>query len=143
MGEWDFEPGEEKALVISDVTQEQVFNQQTNQVEIVPVIHFDGEKPLIINKTNAKTISTALQEPAPTKWKGQGVILCVQKVKAFGEITGAVRVRPVKPYICADCGGIIRGYSGKSHQEIRDYTRKNYGRQLCASCATKAKQAGT
>lgn len=141
MGEWDFENGEEKPVIITDITQEQIFNQQSQQVEIVPVLHFSGEKPLIVNKTNAKTISKLHEENDWHNWKGKAVILCVQKVKAFGEITGAVRVRPVKPYICADCGGIIAGYGGKSHQEIRDHTLKQYKKQLCAGCAMKAKQA--
>lgn len=141
MGEWDFAAGEEKALIITDITQEQVFNQRTQQVEIVPVLHFGGEKPLIINRTNAKTISALYNEPNWQNWKGKGVLLHVQKIKAFGELTGAVRIRPVKPFFCADCGGIIAGYGGKSHQEVRDGTLKAYKRQLCANCAKKAKEA--
>lgn len=141
MGEWDFAAGEEKPLIITDITQEQVFNQRTQQVEIVPVLHFSGEKPLIINRTNAKTISTLYNEPNWQNWKGKGVLLHVQKIKAFGELTGAVRIRPVKPFFCADCGGIIAGYGGKSHQEVRDGTLKTYKRQLCANCAKKAKEA--
>lgn len=76
------------------------------------------------------------------EWEGVGIILCVQKVRAFGELVDGVRIRPVKPFVCADCGGIITGYGGKSHAEIREYTKNTYKRQLCAACATRAKNAG-
>lgn len=141
LGEWDFQEGEEKPLIIADVTQEQVFNQQTQQVEIRPVLHFENEKPLIVNKTNGAAIQRLFKDKETDNWKGRGIILYAPKIKAFGEIQNAVRVRPVKPFICADCGGIIKGYGGKSHQEVRDGTLKAYNRQLCAECAKKAKQA--
>ena len=141
LGEWDFAEGEEKPVIISDITQEQVFNQQAQQVVVLPVLHFNGEKPLIVNQTNAKTISKLYKENDWQNWKGKAVILCVQKISVGGEIIGAVRIRPVKPFVCADCGGIITGYMGKSHQEVRDGTLKAYKRQLCGECAKKAKEA--
>ena len=143
LGSYAFQPGEEKAVTIAAVKQEEVTNpSEPNKKETCIVAHFQQqEKPLILNKTNCKAIERLTGTPDIEQWPGNGIILCVQRVPAFGELVEAVRIRPVKPYVCSDCKGIITGYGGKTHAEIREYTRKNYGRQLCASCATKAKDA--
>lgn len=149
LGSYAFEPGEEKALTIQAVTQEEVTNPaEPEKKERCIVAHFvQAEKPLILNKTNCKAIEKLTGTPDIESWTGAGIILCVQRVPAFGELVEAVRVRPVKPFLCADCGGVISGFGGKSHAEIREYTRKKYKRQLCAACAEKAAgaadQAGT
>lgn len=138
IGSYAFNPGEEKPLSIKSVGQEEVTNPEGGK-EFCIVAHFQQpEKPLILNKTNCKTIEKLAGTPDIEKWPGVGIILYVQRVKAFGDLVEAVRIRPVKPFTCSDCGGIITGLNGKSHQEIRDYTAKKYGRPLCQMCATKA-----
>jgi hypothetical protein len=140
LGSYAFQPGEEKALTISKVCTEEVTNPaEPDKKENCIVAYFhQPEKPLILNKTNCRSIEKLAGTPDIEQWPGTGIILCVQKVKAFGELVEAVRIRPVKPYVCADCGGIITGYGGKSHAEIREHTKNTYKRQLCAECATKA-----
>ena len=54
-------------------------------------------KPIILNKTNCKTITRLLGTPAIEKWAGQQVKIGVDKVKAFGDVTDALRVRTTKP----------------------------------------------
>lgn len=143
LGSYAFQPGEEKALTIASVGQETVTNPaEPDKKENCIVAHFQQpEKPLILNKTNCKTIEKLTGTPDIEQWPGAGIILCVQRVMAFGELVEAVRIRPVKPFICSDCGGIISGYKDRSHAQIREHTRKEYGRQLCAACATKAAEA--
>ena len=144
LGSYAFQPGEEKPLTISRITQEEVTNPaEPDKKENCVVAYFQQpEKPLILNKTNAKAIARIAGTDDVEQWSGVGIILCVQKVRAFGELVDGVRIRPVKPFICADCGGIITGYGGKSHAEIREHTKNTYKRQLCAACATRAKNAG-
>lgn len=140
LGSYAFQPGEEKAVTIASVGQETVTNPaEPDKKEKCIVAHFEQpEKPLILNKTNCKTIEKLAGTPDIEKWPGVGIILCVQRVSAFGDLVEAVRIRPVKPFLCSDCGGIITGYGGKSHEEIREHTRKTYKRQLCAECAKRA-----
>lgn len=140
LGSYAFQPGEEKPLTIRTINQEEVTNPaEPDKKEKCIVAHFQQpEKPLILNKTNCKAIERLTGTPNIEEWAGAGIILCVQKVPAFGELVEAVRIRPVKPFICADCGGIITGYGGKSHAEIREHTRNTYKRQLCSDCAKKA-----
>ena len=143
IGSYAFLPGEEKPVTIKSVGLEEVTNpEKPDQKESCIVAHFvQPEKPLILNKTNCKQIEKLAGTPDIEQWPGVGIILHVQRVKAFGELVEAVRIRPVKPFICADCGGIITGINGKSHQEIKEYTAKNYGRPLCPGCATAAAAA--
>lgn len=140
LGSYAFQQGEEKPVTISRIAQEEVTNPSQPEIkERCIVAHFQQpEKPLILNKTNCKAIERLAGTPNIEEWAGVGIILCVQKVPAFGDLVEAVRIRPVKPYICADCGGIITGYGGKSHQEIREHTKSTYKRQLCPECAKKA-----
>ena len=138
IGSYAFQPGEEKPVMIKSVGQEEVTNPEGGKESCI-VAHFvQDEKPLILNKTNCKTIEKLAGTPDIEKWPGVGIILYVQRVKAFGGLVEAVRIRPVKPYICSDCGGVITGFKDRSHAEIREHTKKEYGRELCASCATKA-----
>ena len=141
LGSYAFEPGEEKPVTIKAIVQEEVVNpaEPEKGKELCTVAHFvQPVKPLILNKTNSKAIEKLAKTPNVEQWPGVSLILCVQKVKAFGELTDAVRIRPVPPFVCADCGGIITGYGGKSHAEIREHTKKTYKRQLCPECAKKA-----
>ena len=141
MGAYCFLPNEEKAVTISEIKTEKIANPETHTEEEKIVAHFrEAEKPLVLNVTNRRTIAALTESPYLEDWAGHGILLCVQKVKAFGTLTDCVRVRPVKPFICAACGGIITGFEGRSHAEIKDYTVKHYGKPLCAKCATEAKQ---
>jgi hypothetical protein len=54
-------------------------------------------KPIILNKTNCKTITKVLGTPIIERWAGHKVIIGVDKVKAFGDVTDALRVRSTKP----------------------------------------------
>lgn len=138
IGSYAFQPGEEKPVMIKSVGQEEVTNPEGGK-ELCIVAHFQQpEKPLILNKTNCKAIEKISGTPDIERWPGVGIILYVQRVKAFGDLVEAVRIRPVKPFICSDCGGVITGINGKTHQEIKEYTVKNYGRPLCPGCATLA-----
>jgi hypothetical protein len=53
-------------------------------------------KPIILNKTNCKTITRLLGTPAIESWAGKQVKIGVDKVKAFGDVTDALRVRNEK-----------------------------------------------
>jgi hypothetical protein len=53
-------------------------------------------KPIILNKTNCKTITRLLGTPAIEAWSGKQIKIGVDKVKAFGDVTDALRVRNEK-----------------------------------------------
>lgn len=103
------------------------------------VIHFkEPEKPLILNKTNAAAIEKALDTPDVEEWPGNCIILCVQTVSSPHGLIDGVRVRPIRPYMCESCGNAIRSADGMTYTEYKHYTKKKYGKSLCAECAAQA-----
>lgn len=66
-----------------------------------PVLHFKapkGTKPLILNKTNWKTIGQVLGSDDADNWAGQSITLFTTEVESFGEMTMGIRVRLRKPH---------------------------------------------
>lgn len=56
-----------------------------------------GQKPFIINATNAKTITKIYGSPYIEDWTGKKITLYVAKVKVAGEAVDALRIRPTAP----------------------------------------------
>lgn len=151
LGEADFAPGQEITVTISAVTREAVKNADGQAEKIV--VHFvENCKPMILNVTNSKAISKVTGEKMVEKWKGARIQLYIDpKVRAFGEIVAALRVRPFaprqnsqtlnsKPVPCEVCGENIKPFGKKSTEEMVAYTKEKYGKAMCSDCATKAAQ---
>ena len=108
-------------------------------------------KPMIVNATNAKTIQKLFKSPYIEDWAGRKIEIYVEKVKAFGELVEALRIKPTipvvnvpqsdKPIKCTDCDADIHGVGDRTAQQIAQYTSEKYGKALCGGCATKAKEA--
>lgn len=97
LGAWDFQPGEEKIAVIKSAAVEKVTGSDGKK-EDCTVVRFSGAiKPLICNVTNAKAISKVAGSPYIENWQGISIQMFTMTVKAFGEETDAVRVRPFAP----------------------------------------------
>lgn len=89
------QPGQELKLTIERIEKEQVKTAEGSQDCIVA--HFKGgQKGMIINKTNAKIISKVLDTPYIEEWIGKSIIIYAAKVKAFGELIDALRVKNQK-----------------------------------------------
>lgn len=99
LGSWFFKPNQEIVLTISDVVRKEVKNDKGKKdVCTVATFKEPGVKPMIINPTNAKTISKIYGSPYLSDWVGKKIQLYVQKnVEAFGERVDAVRIRPASP----------------------------------------------
>lgn len=94
-GSWDLPEGKDMIVRIIEIRQEMVQNAQGREEKAVAVI--EGQKPLILNTTNMKSIAKALGTPYVEEWAGRKVQLYSERVAAFGEITEAVRVRDFDP----------------------------------------------
>jgi hypothetical protein len=69
--------------------------QNGDKKEEAMVIYLKGQKPMIVNSTNAKNISKALNSPYIEDWVGKEITLYVAKIRAFGENVDALRVKTV------------------------------------------------
>jgi hypothetical protein len=81
---------------ITHVEVRAVKNQDGKEDDCTVAV-LEGEKPLILNATNAKTIQRLYDTPYIEDWKNLYVTLYAAKVKAFGEIHDAIRIRTRVP----------------------------------------------
>lgn len=143
LGAYAFDRGEEKVGTIRDVRTEMVPGADGKK-ELCTIVYF-GEKdlkPLILNKTNAKTITKLYDTGFVDEWVGKKIKMVVRNIKAFGEMMEAVRIKneiPEKknaaPIKCADCGKTIQAVGGYSAESIAKINKGRYGRELCAECS--------
>lgn len=147
MGDYSIPEGCDLIATIDYVAQEKVTGVG-GKSEIEVVAHFsDGNKPLILNKTNMKTIQKIYKTPYIDDWKGRKIQIYYDPTVKFGrETVGGLRIRPFVPaqqqisLKCSDCGSPITEAFGKSAEWVSMYTHKTYGKELCAECAQKLKE---
>ena len=91
LGAYAFDQGEEKTVTIENVTEEPVTGSDGREADCM-VLHFKepNVKPMILNRTNAKTIEKITGTPYIEEWEGQKIILLADHSKfdrsAFVEI---------------------------------------------------------
>lgn len=147
LGSYAFQPGEEKTLTIKEVKRELVYNPSGSGKEECTVVYFQEDvKPLILNATNAKTITKVWGTPYIEDWPGHKIILKVKKISAFGEMVDAVRVSAERPaneiIICEACGKPIMSAMGHTAEEIAQMSLAKYGKKICIECAKKEAKRG-
>lgn len=96
IGAHDLQPGQELTIVIESVSNEVVkcFDGKSLKEETCIVARFKGaKKPLILNKTNCKIIAKKTDTPYIEEWAGKSITIYAAKVRAFGEMVEAIRVK--------------------------------------------------
>lgn len=141
LGAYSLEDRQDIILTIGRVQSETVTGPEGKKEECLVCHWQEREKPMILNSTNAKMIEKLLGTPYIEQWTGHRIQIGVEKVKAFGDIVDALRIRSFLPkavnVICERCGGEIRPAHGMSSEQLAAYTHRKYGAALCADCATK------
>jgi hypothetical protein len=147
IGAYSLDPGKDLTLTIKDVKREEV-TTEGNRKEMCIIVYFkEDAKPLILNSTNAKTISKLYKTPYIENWSGRAITLFATEVKAFGDTVEALRIRPNIPKTtvvitkCADCNGDIKGYDKFTAEQIAQGSYNKFGKFLCTPCAQKAKES--
>lgn len=135
--------GAEKIVTIKDIDFAECYDERQQQKVKKQTVFFNEEKPLVLNKTNARTLKKLFSPNSdnPADAVGHKVILKVEKVKAFGKTVDAIRIREYSETKCADCGNPILPWAGHSVAEIIEMGQKNCNRALCVDCMKKAKEA--
>jgi len=156
LGSWDFQKGEERTLTISRVVQEEVVDMEKVKKDAKAkksciVAYFrENSKPMILNKTNCKTIQELYKTPIIEKWAGCAITIKVEKVRAFGKMEEALRVKneidepqaepePIPIPLCHDCNNEITAFDKYTAEQIAAVNQKRYGVPLCAECSNKRK----
>lgn len=141
LGAYSIEDGKDLVLTIRNVRQEEVIGTDGKKDECIVCYWVEPQKPMILNATNAKMIQKLLNTPYIEQWAGHKVQIGIEKVKAFGEVVEALRIRKFLPktveIICESCKSNITAANNMSAEQLAAYTSKKYGKKLCAACATK------
>lgn len=144
LGAYSIEDGQDLILTISMVRVEKVVGPDGKAEECI-VAHFTDspdKKPMILNSTNCKTIAKLLGTSYIEEWAGKSIQVGIERVKAFGDVVEALRVRKFLPNVavekCEVCGAKIMPANGMTSKQLATYTTKKYGAKLCAKCATDA-----
>lgn len=149
LGAYSLQPGQEIVLTIARAGKEAVMGADGKKEDCM-VIHFaeKGVKPMVVNATNAKAITKVAGTPYIEDWTGCRIQIYAEKVRAFGDVVDALRVRSHKPKAaapapkCEECGNEVKAAFNKTAQALAQYTTERYGRTLCADCAAKAAGEG-
>lgn len=151
LGSWDLyeQPNQEVTLTIEKIVDEDVVTNGTKERCTVCYWTDKAYKPMIWNLTNKKGVAKLYHTKISEQLVGKSVIVGIDKVKAFGDVHDALRIRKripkaAEPVKCEDCGGIIKSEGGMTAEGIIARTKQRYKACLCFSCATaraeKAKQ---
>jgi hypothetical protein len=143
LGSWDLEelPEKEVTLTIAKIVDEDVVTAGTKERCTVCYWTDKAYKPMIWNVTNKKTVARLYHTKDTEQLVGKSLVVGIEKVKAFGDVHDALRIRKripkaAEPVKCEDCGGIIKSEGGMTVEAIVARTKSRYKACLCFSCAT-------
>jgi len=149
LGAYSLDDGKEIVLTIREVKMEPVIGSDGKREDCAVCYWQENEKPMIMNTTNLKMVAKLTGSPYIEKWPGTPVQIGTEKVRAFGTVTDALRIRDVKPsktakeapIACEECGQVIQPCFGMSASQWAKYSKEKMGRCLCEDCANKAAEA--
>lgn len=144
LGGWSFQGGD-KTLTIKSIGKQEMYDMETGGQKTGITLMFEEEElPMVMNITNASTIAEVLGTNIVEDWIGHKIIVGTSRIKAFGKMHDAIRVRNQKPdedeYICEECGSILKSAAGKQPSELAEISKRNTGKILCLACMKKAKE---
>ena len=96
LGSHNLNESEELIGEISEVGIQQIKDPRTGKNEEVPVIRFANAPPMVLNKTNSRSIAMIYGDRYES-WIGCSIQIYAAKIKAFGEEQMALRVREAIP----------------------------------------------
>ena len=144
LGAYSLDPGKDMVLTIRQVRKEMITGADGKKEECIVCRWQEDQKPMILNRTNCKTISKLLKTPYIEHWAGHRIQIGAEMVSAFGEKVEALRVRNRLPedvkVACAECGQLLTPAFSMTVSQLAEYTLKKYGLRLCADFAKEAKE---
>lgn len=93
IGAYSLEDGKDLTVSIEKVIREMVTGDGGKKEECT-VAYLVGHKPLILNRTNAKTITKIYNSPYIEDWSGKKITLYATTTRVAGETVECLRIRP-------------------------------------------------
>lgn len=131
--------GAEKVVTIKDIDFAECYDEQSKKKVQKQSVFFEECKPLVLNKTNAKTLKKLFSPNSdnPADCIGHKIILRVENIRAFGKNTDCIRIHEYSEEKCPVCGKVILPYAGKTVEQIKEISQRNLGEIMCGECMSK------
>lgn len=94
LGVYSLPDGQDMTITIESVKREMVV-QAGGKKEECTIAKIIGNKPMILNRTNCKTISKLYDSPYIEDWVNKQITIYASTTKLAGEVVECLRVRPV------------------------------------------------
>ena len=141
LGAYSLDPGKDMILTIGSVKREVITGTGGKQEECTVCHWQENQKPMILNRTNCRTISKVCGSPYIENWAGKKVQIYATTTKFGGDTVECLRIRKDPPedkqIPCEECGQFITPAFNMTVTQLATYTKKKYGKQICAECAQK------
>ena len=150
LGSWDLEelPNREITLIIDRFADEEVVTNGKSETVTVCYWTDKAVKPMILNLTNKKALARLYKTKMTEKLEGKAVVIGIDKIKAFGDVWDALRIRGRIPQMpkadapkCDNCKKPIAPYGKMNPEQLAKYTKEKYGACLCGTCAAELAKA--
>ncbi len=134
-------------VTIKRAMKKKVQDIQGDSTDELVLEFVDEAKPMIVNVTNARAITKLAGSPHIEDWAGKEIVIGTTKVKAFGEVHDALRVRPYPPkkqaptVNCVECGKPITPFEGAPVDVIIAKSTEELGQPTCVPCWKAKKEA--
>ncbi len=142
LGAYSLEDGQDLILTVKSVGIETVTGEGGKKEDCLVAHFIENQKPMILNKTNCKTITKIYKTPITENWWGKKIQVFQDVTKLKGELVECLRIRAFIPQEskietikCERCGKNIVPSHGMSAAELAGYTKKKYGVSVCGECA--------
>lgn len=116
--------GKDVTLTIKGVRLEEMVTHKDEKVK-KPVVWFEkASKGFVLNVTNAKVIA-ALHGDETDDWTGKRITIYATKVRAFGQMQDAIRVRewiPAQPKPVAQAATVEEPNGIDDDEDVADYS---------------------
>ena len=101
IGAYSLDEGQELTVTIESVSKKMVIGDKGKADECT-VAQLKGQKPMILNATNCKTIANIYKSPYIEDWVGKDITLFATTTNLKGETVECLRIRPTTPIILDD-----------------------------------------
>lgn len=97
LGAYSLDKGKDLTLTIGQVKREMVTSTNGKKEECTVLYFKEPQKPMILNRTNAKIIQKIYGTPYIEEWSGKKITLYATFTKLAGEEVECLRIRPERP----------------------------------------------
>lgn len=149
LGSYSLDGKREVVVTVKGVGTAKVTGQSGRKEDCFVVFFTEMDKPMILNRTNAKAIEKVSGSGLVENWVGTRVTLFVEKgVKAFGDVVDALRIRDRKPSMSkmtkevetSMLDAINSGKVGQVELAIPKYSLSKVQEQVIMNAIKKAKK---